>query len=329
MNARRHFTTAAIGFVLVVTTGIIGYMTIEGWSFFDSLYMTIITISTVGFGEVHVLSTAGRAFNIFLVIGGASVMLYTLTAVVQYILEGQFVKIWGRHRMKDKISKLQDHVILCGYGLVGREVARVFKSESTPFVVIESNPQVVAMAAQNDYLVVEGNATSDEVLEEAGIDKAKALVTALGTDADNVYVVLSARQISSNLYIVARSSTVESEPKLQRAGADRTMSPYNVGGRRMAMLTLRPVVVDFIDTTMRIRGGNLVLENVRVSSESPVNGRKIEDSQDDSRGATILAIQKRDGVLLTNPPKDSLLEVGDEVVAIGTREQLRYLEGTS
>lgn len=305
MNTRRRFITAIAGFILVVTTGIIGYMTIEGWSFFDSLYMTIITISTVGFEEVHVLGTAGRAFSIFLVIGGTSVMLYTLTAVVQYILEGQFVKIWGRRRMKDKISKLENHVILCGYGLVGREVAMVFESESTPFVAVDSNPQVVAMAAESNYLVVEGNATSDDVLAEAGIDKAKALVAALGTDADNVYVVLSARQLRSNLYIVARSSTIESEPKLQRAGADRTMSPYNVGGRRMAMLTLRPVVVDFIDTTMRIRGGNLVLENVRVSADSPVNGKKITDSQDDSRGATILAIQKLDGVLLANPHGDS------------------------
>jgi len=302
-------------------------MAIEGWSFIDSLYMTIITISTVGFGEVHALDTAGRAFNILLIIGGTSVMLYTVTSVVQYILEGQFVNIWGRRRMKEKISKLNNHVILCGYGLVGREVARVFESEGTAFVVIEANAQVVALAAENNYLVVEGNATSDEILAEAGIHRARALVSALGTDADNVYVVLSAREMRSDLFIVARYAAVESESKLIRAGADRTMSPYRIGGRRLALLTLRPVVVDFVDTAMRSRGGDLILENVKLSSDSPVAGKTIQDSQQYSRGVSILAVKKKDGILLANPSQETLLEVEDELVVIGTREQLRSLEG--
>ena len=229
--------------------------------------------------------------------------------------------------MKDRISKLKNHVILCGYGLVGREVAAVFESEDTPFVVIEADAQVVALAAESNYLVVEGNATSDEILVEAGIHQARALVAALGTDADNVYVVLSARQMRSDLFIVARASTTDTEPKLKRAGANRTMSPYGIGGRRMAMLTLRPVVVDFVDTAMRSRAGHLILENVRLTSGSPVAGKTIEDSRKYSRGATILAIQKRNGNLLTNPPEDTVLDVLDELVVIGTREQLRELEG--
>lgn len=327
MNTRRRFITAISGFVIIVTTGTIGYMAIEGWSFIDSLYMTIITISTVGFEEVHTLDTAGRAFNIFLIIGGTSVMLYTVTSVVQYILEGQLVNIWGRRRMKEKISKLNDHVILCGYGLVGREVARVFESEGTSFVVIEADAQVVALAAENNYLVVEGNATSDEILAEAGIHRARALVSALGTDADNVYVALSAREMRSDLFIVARYAAVESESKLIRAGADRTMSPYRIGGRRLAMLTLRPVVVDFVDTAMRSRGGDLILENVKLSSDSPAAGKTIQDSQQHSRGVSILAVKKKDGILLANPSQETLLEVEDELVVIGTREQLRSLEG--
>ena len=327
MNTRRRFTTAISGFVIIVTAGTVGYMAIEGWSFIDSLYMTIITISTVGFEEVHVLDTAGRAFNIFLIIGGTSVMLYTVTSVVQYILEGQFVNIWGRRRMKEKISKLNNHVILCGYGLVGREVARVFESEGTSFVVIEADAQVVALAAENNYLVVEGNATSDEILAEAGIQRARALVSALGTDADNVYVALSAREMRSDLFIVARHAAVESESKLIRAGADRTMSPYRIGGRRLAMLTLRPVVVDFVDTAMRSRSGDLILENVKLSSDSPAAGKTIQDSQQYSPGVSILAVKKKDGILLANPSQETLLEVEDELVVIGTREQLRSLEG--
>ena len=327
MNTRRRFVTAISGFTIVVITGTVGYMAIEGWSFIDSLYMTIITISTVGFEEVHALDTAGRAFNIFLIIGGTSVMLYTLTSVVQYLLEGQLVNIWGRRRMKDRISKLNNHVILCGYGLVGREVARVFESESTPFVVIEADAQVVALAAESNYMVIEGNATSDDVLVEAGIHRARALVAALGTDADNVYVTLSAREMRPDLFVVARHSAAESESKLIHAGANRTMSPYRIGGRRLAMLTLRPVVVDFVDTAMRSRSGDLILENVKLSSDSPVAGRTIQDSQQYSRGVSILAVKKKDGILLANPSQETLLEVEDELVVIGTREQLRGLEG--
>lgn len=327
MNTRRRFITAISGFVIVVTTGTAGYMLIEGWSFIDSLYMTIITISTVGFEEVHTLDTAGRAFNIFIIIGGTAVMLYTLTSVVQYLLEGQLVNIWGRRRMKDKISRLNNHVILCGYGLVGREVARVFENEGTPFVVIELDPQVIALAAENSYLVVEGNATSDDVLVEAGIHKARALVSALGTDADNVYVTLSAREMRPDLFIVARHSAAESESKLLHAGANRTMSPYRIGGRRLAMLTLRPVVVDFVDTAMRSRSGDLILENVKLSSGSPAAGKTIQDSQQYSHGVSILAVKKKDGILLANPSPETLLEVEDELVVIGTREQLSGLEG--
>lgn len=229
--------------------------------------------------------------------------------------------------MKDRIAKLKDHVILCGYGLVGREVARVFQSEGVPFVVIELDSNVLELAAENQCLCLQGNATGDETLEEAGIERARALVAALSTDADNVYVTLTARQLRSGLFIVARASTTESEPKLRRAGADRTMSPYRIGGRRLAMLTLRPVVVDFVDTTLTSGRGELVLENVKVSAGSPVCGKSITEGQKFSGGATILAVQKQDGSLLANPSAEAPLEVDDVLVVIGTREQLRVLEG--
>jgi len=231
--------------------------------------------------------------------------------------------------MKDQIAKLKDHVILCGHGLVGREVARAFVTEGVRFVVIERDPTAIAAAAENEYPYIEGDATHDEILEAAGITRARALVAALGSDADNVYVTLSARGMRSGLFIVARASTAESEPKLIRAGADRTMSPYRAGGRRLAMLTLRPVVVDFIDTTMRSRGDELVLENVRISAGSPVAGLTLGEGRQLGGDASILAVQKKDGDLLANPSADVILDIDDEIVVAGTREQLRHLEGSA
>lgn len=328
MDTRRRFLWVAYTLFMVIGIGVIGYTYIEGWSWLDALYMTVITLATVGYGEVHGLSNAGMIFSIVLIICGVGVMLYATTTIVQYLIEGQFANIWGRRRMKEKISKLKGHVILCGYGQVGRQVARVFESEKTPFVIIEHNEEALADAANAGYLYLEGNATSDEVLKEAGVERARALVTALATDADNLYVTLSARELHSDLFIVARASVEESESKLQRAGADRTMSPYRIGGRRMAMLTLRPLVVDFIDTTMHSGGRELVLENVKVWSGSPLEGKTVGEGEQHCGGVSILAVRKRDGRLLSNPSPETLLESEDELVIIGTHEQLHGLEGS-
>jgi len=328
MITRRRFLWVAYTLLLVVGIGIIGYMIIEGWSFLDALYMTVVTLSTVGYEEVHSLTTAGRIFSILLIIGGVGVMLYTLTTIVRYLIEGQFTNILGRRRMKEKLSKLKGHVILCGYGKVGREVARVFKREGTPFVVVELNQEALDDATDAGYLCLHGNATSDDVLKEAGVQQARALVAALGSDADNLYTTLSARELHSDLFIVARASAEESEPKLKRAGADRIMSPYRIGGRRMAMLTLRPLVVDFIDITMHSRGRELVLENIKVWPGSPVEGKNVKEGSKCCGGAAILAVRKKDGRLLANPSQETLLELEDELVIIGTREQLRALEGS-
>jgi len=328
MSTRRRFIIIVSALVIIVSIGVIGYEIIEGWSFIDALYMTVITLSTVGYGEVHHLSTAGRIFSIVLIISGVGAMLYTLTTIVQYILEGGFGDILGRRRMKEKIASLKRHVILCGYGKVGHEVARVFESEGTPFIIVEMDQETVSKAVENGYLCIQGNATSDDVLKEAGIERARALVAALGSDADNLYITLSAKEIRPDLFIVARASTEESEPKLLRAGADRIMSPYRIGGRHMAMLTLRPLVVDFVDTTMLSRGRELVLENIKVSSGSPVEGKTVKEGSQCCGGAAILAVRKKDGRLLTNPAQDTLLDLEDELVIIGTRNQLRTLEGS-
>ncbi len=313
---------------VVIIAGTIGYMIIERWSFFDALYMTVITISTVGYEEIHPLTTGGRIFSSVLIVGGVGVMLYSATALVQYVIEGRFPNIFGRHRMKEKIEKLKDHVILCGYGRVGQEVAKVFGSEEATFVIIDENEEAIAKAIENGYLSLRGNATSDDILEEAGIHKAKGLVAALASDADNLYLTLSAKAMRPDLFVVARASTEESEAKLKRAGADRIILPYRIGGRRMALLTLRPLVVDFIDTTMHSRRGELVLENIKVTSESPLAGVTIKEGLSCCGAIAILALKKKDGKLIPNPPNDATFETDDELVIIGTREQLRMVEGS-
>jgi voltage-gated potassium channel len=311
--------------VFIVAIGVIGYRFIEGWSFIDALYMTIITITTVGFAEVHPLSEAGKVFSIFVIIGGVGGALYTLTAMVQYILEGQFGITMGRRRMKAKIAKLKGHFILCGYGRVGQEIARTFSEEKVPFVVIENNEERAAKAEKDGYLYLLADATSDEVLKDAGIKRAKGLVAALGSDADNTFITLSARGLKPDLFIESRCSSSEAEGKLSRAGADRIISPHAIGGRRMAMLALRPAVVDFIDTVAYGPGRKLQLENVDVARGSPLVGKTM--GQVRSRdGITVLAMRKKGGKLLANPPGKETIEDGDRLIVIGTKGRLAALE---
>jgi voltage-gated potassium channel len=322
MIKRWRLLWIAIAIFAIIVIGTVGYLIIERWSFIDSIYQTITTLSTVGFQEVHPLSTAGRIFTMVLILIGTGTMLYAATAVVQYLLEGNLGNILGRRRMKTEIAKLKGHTILCGYGKVGKEVAHVFKDEKTPFVIIEQDEKACAKATGDGFLCVNMNAANDEALKEAGILNAKALVAALGSDADNLYVTLSAKSIRPDIFVVARIDNEESEGKLKRAGADRTMSPYGIGGRRLAMMTLKPLVVDFIDTTMDREGHEFKLENVKVTSGSTMEGISVKEGIRRINGGHILAIKKKSGHLITNPSHETLLETGDELVLMGTRDQL-------
>jgi len=253
-------------------------------------------------------------------------MLYAATAIVQYMLEGNLENILGRRHMKTEIAKLKGHTILCGYGKVGKEVAHVFKDEKTSFVVIESDEKACAKANADGFLCLNMNAANDEALKEAGIMDAKSLVAALGSDADNLYVTLSAKSLRPDIFVVARIDAEESEAKLKRAGADRTMSPYGIGGRRLAMMTLKPLVVDFIDTTMDHQGHEFTLEDVNIVKGSSMDGISVKESLRRIDGAHILAIKKKNGHLIANPPPETILEAGDELVLMGTRDQLKGLE---
>ena len=325
MSPLRRLWWAIFAFITVVVVGIVGYMVIEGWSFIDALYMTITTITTVGFSEVHPLSFSGRIFTIFLIIGGVGGALYSLTLLVGYILEGQFGISMGRRRMKTKIAKLKGHFILCGYGRVGQAIAHAFSQEKAPFIIIDNDERQVAKAEKDGYLCLLADATSDEVLKEAGIERARGLVAAVGNDTDNTYITLSARGLQPDLFIAARCSSSEAESKLRRAGADRVISPYAIGGRRMAMLALRPAVVDFIDTVTYFPGRELQLESIDVASGSPLVGLTMEQAQNQI-GVTVLAIRKKNDEFITNPSGEKTIEDGDRLIVIGTKERLAAVE---
>ena len=221
---------------------------------------------------------------------------------------------------------LKGHFILCGYGRVGEEIAGILKEEDVPFIVIDNRAECIARAEQAGYLYLDGDATSDEVLKEAGIEHARGLVTALGNDVDNTYVTLSARGLHPELFITARASDAEAGTKLKRAGANRIVSPNNIGARRMAMLALRPAVVDFIDTITRRRGPELQMENVAISDSSSLNGQTVDAVRQCSK-ANVLAISKKTGSFLANPPGEEKVSAGDSLIIMGTSEQLTSLEG--
>jgi voltage-gated potassium channel len=325
MSSVRRLIWSIGALVAIVIIGVIGYMVIEGWAFLDAIYMTVTTITTVGFREVHPLSDAGRIFSIFIIIGGVGGALYVLTTIMGYILEGQFGITLGRRRMKTRIAKLKDHFILCGYGRVGQEIARAFSDEGVPFIIIANNEEHTAQAEKDSYPCIFGDATSDNVLKEAGIERAHGLVAAVGSDTDNTFITLSARGLRPDLFIEARCSSPESESKLRRAGADRVISPHAIGGRRMAMLALRPAVVDFIDTVTYGAGRELQLENVDVASGSPLVGRTMAQARSQD-GITVLAMRKKSGKLMANPPGEELIEDGDRLIVIGTKKRLAALE---
>lgn len=309
----------------IIIIGVIGYTVIEGWTLLDSLYMTIMTITTVGYGEVHPLTSGGRIFSIFLMVGGVGEVLYVLSVIVAYVMEGTLGTAWEKRRMKNKIAGLKGHFILCGLGRVGEDIARTFSEEGVPFVAIDNRPDCVERAEQAGYLCLTGDATNDEVLKEAGIERARGLVAAVGADADNTYITLSARVLRPDLFIEARASSREAEIKLKRAGADRIVLPYSIGARRMAMLALRPGVVDFIDTITYGRGREMQLENIIVSSNSALVGQTAGEARNKAI-ITILAIQRKSGRLIPNPSDEEIIEESDRLIIIGTSKRLAELE---
>ncbi|MFC1978901.1 potassium channel family protein [Chloroflexota bacterium] len=332
MSESKNIIRIAIILLVILTVGTLGYILIEKWSFVDSLYMTVITISTVGYDEVHELSNAGKIFSAILIVGGVGAALYAFSTIIDYFLRGRLRNIFGgRHKMEteDMVSKLKNHYILCGYGTVGMAIARRFKHEGAKFVVLDPDPDAVEQATEEGYLAVEGDGSSVDDLVSAGVEKAKGLVVVTKSDATNVFIIVTARKISPDLYIVTRASSEESEMKLEAVGADRAMNPYKAEGERMARLALHPVVSDFLENVLPGSGRDQYLEEIEVEADSDLCGKTVLEAQSLSRGAAILAIRKKGKQIIPKPPDDQLIDSGDRIIILGIREQLTKLEDTA
>lgn len=312
--------------VAILLVGTCGYVLLEGWSVLDALYMTVITIATVGFREVGPLGDAGRVFTIGLILAGVGGLAYSFGTIVEFMVEGHLRGLLEGRRMKKRISELKDHYIVVGIGRVGSVVTHALADEGVDFVVVDAGEESVAVAEEAGWLYIHGDATDEDVLLAAGADRAKGLVTALDADADNLFVSLSARTLNPSLYIVARSSQVASEAKILRSGADRVLTPNVIGGRRMASMVLHPVVSDYLDVVTHGDQVEYSLESVQVNRGGKLSGRSIREAKvRDSTGAYILAVEGASDGLNTNPSPDTVLMPGDHLVVLGTRAQLDAL----
>jgi voltage-gated potassium channel len=302
--------------------GTIGFTIIEKMDLLDGLYMTVITLSTVGFGEVHPLHPAGRVFAIFLIVLGLAAGTMAFSALGQFIIEGQLRNVLGRRKMKSKINKLSDHYIIAGYGRVGKEVAQAYLRRKVPFIVIENDNQILNQLDAEGHLYVEGHAIEDSVLMAAQIDKAKVLVSTLPNEADNVYLALTARHMNPNLYIICRADHPDGEKKLKRAGADHVVTPHVLGGMRMAMASLRPNVVDFMQMTA-LGAAGLGIEEVTVPEGCRFNGLSLIDSKVKADyDVTVVGIKKPNKELIISPPPTAIMETGDILLLVGATNRL-------
>lgn len=292
----------------------------------DALFMTIITITTIGYGEIIRLDELGRVFTIFIALTGIGSLFYSLTVAMDYLVMIRISDPLGTKKMQKQIDGLEDHVIIAGLGRVGRQTAREMRDASMPFVIIDNRADAQALAAQQGYLMIFGDASDDEVLQQAGITRARGLIVTSGDDATNVYIVLSARVLNPKLFIISRAVEETSIPKLTRAGCDRAISPHAIGGRRLAHLILSPMVIDFFDTVISRGEESLNLEGIGVRAESPIVGQCLSDlSLRERSGASVLVVL-RGRQVLPNPEGCLVLEAGDRLLALGTSGQLKELE---
>ena len=313
----------------VILFGMAGFHFIEDWPWLDGLYMTVITLTTIGYGEVHTLSQAGRVFNLFLIVMAVMSGSFLLATFTQAMIEFEIGKFFGRRRMEREISRLDGHYIICGAGRVGRTVAREFRARQVPCVIVELDPIRADWAIQEDIPVIIGSAATEETLKQARIDHAKGLVSAVTSDAENLYIVLTASGLRPDLKIIARASEEEATPKLLRAGASQVVSPYHFIGHRIAQLLLRPNVLDFIDTAFGSERMDMQIEEVRVQEGSALDGKTLAGSElRQKTGVMVLALKHGEGAkdLDFNPPPDTVIHAGDHLIAIGSSDHLRKLE---
>lgn len=323
------FWPLAAGFVslcLVFLAGVAGYMLVEGWNFLDSFFMVVITLSTVGYGQVHPLSDQGVILTSILIMGGVGSFAYLVGAFTQLIVEGRLQTFLGRRRVQRIIDGLSGHVIICGYGRIGNVVAKEIIREGIPVVVIERSPDLVARMEEEGVPHVIGDATEDAALMAAGLTRARTIVTALTQDSANVFVALTARQLNPGIQIIARAETEAHIPRLERAGANKVLMPHVIGGYRMAQSVLRPAVTDFLDLALLSESMELQMEELRVTAAGELVGRDLVGAQIRPRfDLIIIAIKKADGEMLFNPTPHAILEADDTLIAVGRPENLNQI----
>jgi voltage-gated potassium channel len=311
----------------VVAIGTIGYVVIEGWSVWDALYMTITTVATVGFREVHPMSRAGQAFTMLLIVVGVSTALYAFSAFAAVVVEGGWPKYVQRWRYVRMMKNLSDHYVICGYGRIGSIVAHEFRRQNTPFLIVDRHPAKVAEANERGHVAIEGDASREDTLKRVGIERARGLVAAVGTDAENVYAVLTARVMKPDLFIIARAEGEESISKLKKAGADRVISPYRIGAVQIAQTALRPAVVDFVEIATSSDNLELSIEQIHIENQSKLAGRSLSEVIDRVKmNVVIVGIQHAHGRMEFNPVANTTLHGGDHLIVLGSSQTLKQLE---
>lgn len=318
-----QFVVAGIIVLATVILGTLGYVLIEGWSFTDAFYMTILSVSTTGFREVHPLSDAGKMLTVGIIVAGVLSIAYFAGRVAQLLIERYILR---RRGMDRQIRRLRNHYIVCGYGRMGRHVCTELEDEGAPYVVVEKDESLVERLDQAGVMHVHGDATNDEALIRAGIEHAKGLITVVSSDPENVYTTLSAKTLNGKVFVVARALQDETESKLRKAGADRVIKPYEHVGQRMAQLLLRPGIVEFMDTVAHEAGKDIKMEEITISEGSELVGGSLLDSPiRNELNIIIVVIHRADGELIYNPSSTVELRAGDRMIAVGDRENLRRL----
>jgi voltage-gated potassium channel len=314
-------------FLAVFVLGTIGYAVIEGWSLWDSAFMTIITVSTVGYAYVHPLSRTGEVWTAFVLLGGVATLYYTAFVLMALVVDGGLHRGFEQRRFNRMLDDLANHFIICGYGRIGSTIADEFRRQRVPFVVIDRDADKVLEVLAGGGLAVEADASSEDVLKRVGIHRARGLIAAVSTDAENVYTVLTARVLRPDLFILARVESADAESKLKRAGADRVISPYTMGAIQMAHTALRPAVVDFMRLATSSEHLDLSAEQIELAPHGTLVGKSIREAELRQRyGVIVVAIRRREGHMEFNPSPEARLHGGDQLVLLGSAEKLRLLD---
>ncbi len=315
-------------FCLLLLSGTIGYIYLLEISFIDAFYMTVITISTVGFQEVAEMTDEAKLFSIIIIFMGIGFAGYLFTNVVAFFMEGNWRDAMRKKEMMSKMKQIDNHYIICGAGETGDSVIKQFEKSAVPFIVIDTDSEPLEALKARGILSICGDATHESVLIEAGIERARGIICSLSTDADNVFTVLTSRFLNQDLYIISRAIEDHAHEKLTRAGADRTISPNEIGGRRMAALMLRPTIISFLDMITHVGDVVLDLEDILISEKSELIGTKLKDANIPERtGLVVLALQKKRSTrMLFNPGPDEELELGDSMIVLGTQDQTHILK---